>query len=132
GLAAPRPEITFADAQGRTIILEAFKGKVVILDFWATWCKPCSEEFPVLDRLQARLGPQGLAVVAICLNPEGLAAVDAVYDQFKIANLAKYTGSLREVTKAFRFYGLPSAIVLDRGGNEVFRIEGPADWQGAK
>jgi thiol-disulfide isomerase/thioredoxin len=127
--AAPPPVITFADAQGRPVGLETFKGNVVILDFWATWCKPCSEEFPVLDRLQARLRSQGLTVVAVCVNREGLPAVDAFYDKLGIVNLAKYTGNMREVDKTFGLRGLPTTFVFDRDGKEALRIEGSADWE---
>jgi thiol-disulfide isomerase/thioredoxin len=131
-LAAERPAMSFADAQGRPVGLDAFKGRVVILDFWATWCKPCREEFPVLDRLQARLGARGLAVVAVCVNREGLPAVDAFYDQLGIVNLAKYTGAMNEVAKVFGLRGLPTTLVLDRNGEEVLRLDGSADWEGAE
>src|ERR1700750_1700817 len=65
GSAAPLADVSFTDEHGSLRTLAEFKGKVVILDFWATWCKPCRDEFPVLDRLQARLGSAGLAVVPI-------------------------------------------------------------------
>jgi thiol-disulfide isomerase/thioredoxin len=132
GIAASQPLVAFADAQGRPVGLDAFKGKVVILDFWATWCAPCRDEFPVLDRLQARFGSKGLVVVAVNVNREGQAAVDAFYKQFNIVNLAKYTGDVRETAKIFGLRGLPSAFVIDRDGNEVSRIEGAADWEGEK
>jgi thiol-disulfide isomerase/thioredoxin len=125
-------DITFADAQGRPVDLDAFKGNVVILDFWATWCKPCRDEFPVLDRLQARLGPEGLIVVAVCVDHQGLPAVDAFYEQLKIVNLAKYTGNMNKIAKAFGLRGLPSTLVLDRDGREVVRIEGAAHLESAE
>jgi thiol-disulfide isomerase/thioredoxin len=132
GFSAPRPAIGFKDAQGRVVGLDAFDGKVVILDFWATWCKPCRDEFPVLDQLQARLGPRGLIVVAVSIDRGGLAAVNTFYDQLSIVNLAKYTGDFRDITNAFDVHGLPNTFVLDRHGNEVVRFEGPADWEGTE
>jgi thiol-disulfide isomerase/thioredoxin len=129
---AAEPAFQFADAHGRPLDLDAFRGKVVILDFWATWCKPCRDEFPVLDRLQARLGPQGLAVVAVNLNREGIPAVDDFYRQLGLAHLDKYTGQFRQLAKAFALRGLPTRLVLDRDGKQVMRIEGSADWEGAE
>ncbi len=132
GLAAAEPVVSFADAQGRPVDLDAFKGNVVILEFWATWCKPCRDEFPVLDRLQARLRSQGLIVVPVSVDHRGLPAVDAFYEQLKIINLAKYTGNMNEIAKAFGLRGLPSTFVLDRDGREVLRIEGAAHWESAE
>jgi thiol-disulfide isomerase/thioredoxin len=132
GVATAEPFIAFADAQGRSVGLEAFQGKVVILDFWATWCAPCRVEFPVLDRLQARFESNGLTVVAVNVNREGQTAVDAFYKQFNIVHLAKYTGDMRDITRTFRLHGLPTTIVMDREGNEVSRIDGAADLESEK
>jgi thiol-disulfide isomerase/thioredoxin len=129
GEAAAEPFIAFADAQGRSIGLDAFKGKVVILDFWATWCAPCRVEFPALDRLQARFESKGLTIVAVSVNREGETAVDAFYKQLNIVNLAKYTGDLNQIARTFRLRGLPTTLVIDRDGNEVSRIDGSADWE---
>jgi thiol-disulfide isomerase/thioredoxin len=127
-----QPFIAFVDAQGRPVGLDAFSGKVVVLDVWATWCKPCRDEFPVLDRLQARFGSQDLMVVAVCVNREGLPTADAFYEQLKIRNLAKYTGDLRQVMRALGLRGLQTGFVIDCDGKEVLRIEGATDWEGPK
>jgi thiol-disulfide isomerase/thioredoxin len=132
GVATAQTNITFADEQGRPVGLDAFKGQLLILDFWATWCKPCRDEFPVLDRLQARYGLQGLAVVPVSVDREGQIAVNAFYKRLNIVNLAKYTGSMREIVNAFSLRGLPTTFVFDRDGKEVLRVEGPADWEGAE
>jgi thiol-disulfide isomerase/thioredoxin len=132
GFALDQPTVTFADEQGRPVALDDFKGRVVILDVWATWCKPCRDELPVLDRLQARLGLQGLVVVPVSVDRKGLSAVEAFYGQLNIVNLAKYTGNLNEIAKVLAVRGLPSTFLLDRNGTEVARIEGPIDWESAE
>jgi len=119
----------FTDAAGHTLTLDAFAGKVVLLDFWATWCKPCRDEFPVFDRLQAQLGPKGLVVVPVSIDLKGMAAVDAFYAETGVTRLAKYSDSSREAAKAAGFAGLPSALLIDRHGREAARIEGAADWE---
>jgi thiol-disulfide isomerase/thioredoxin len=121
--------IAFADEKGRTVSLAEFRGKVVILDFWATWCGPCQKEFPAFDRLQAKLGKRGLAVVPVSIDLKGLPAVDAFYAKLNILYLSKYIDDTRESAKALGLKGLPSTLVLDREGREVTRVEGPADWE---
>ncbi len=125
------PEITFADGKGRTLSPAEFHGKVVLLDFWATWCGPCREEFPALDRLQAKLGGRGLAVVPVSIDLKGLPAVDAFYAKLQIQHLPKYIDDTRESAKVLGLRGLPSAVLLDRQGREVARVEGPVDWESA-
>jgi thiol-disulfide isomerase/thioredoxin len=126
--AAAQPAISFADEQGRPVNLDTFKGNVVILEIWATWCKPCRDEFPVLERLK----PQGLSVVPVSVDHRGLSTVDAFYQQLKIVNLAKYTGNMNEITKTFALRGLPSTFLLDRDGREVLRVEGVVSWESAE
>jgi thiol-disulfide isomerase/thioredoxin len=125
------PNITFADDKGRMLSPAEFRGKVVLLDFWATWCKPCQDEFPAFDRLQVKLGERGLAIVPVSIDLKGLPAVDAFYARFKIGHLPKYVDDTRESVKALGLHGLPSTLVLDRQGREVTRVEGPADWDSA-
>jgi thiol-disulfide isomerase/thioredoxin len=86
----PAPEITFSDAAGNTLRLADFKGKVVLVNLWATWCAPCVKEMPALDRLQAKLGGADFAVLALSIDREGLAKVQPFFDAHKIAALAPY------------------------------------------
>ncbi|MGO9985474.1 MAG: TlpA family protein disulfide reductase [Rhodomicrobium sp.] len=127
----PLPYITFADDKGHLVSPDEFRGKVVLLDFWATWCGPCREEFPAFDRLQAKLGGRGLAVVPVSVDLKGLPAVDAFYAKLQIEHLPKYVDDTRESAKALGLHGLPSTLVLDRQGREVTRVEGPAAWESA-
>ena len=124
------PPILFADETGARVDLSAFRGKVVLLNFWASWCRPCRDEMPSLDRLQARLGPRGLVVAPVAIDLKGLPAVDAFYREFAIAHLPKYVDDTRESARAVGLAGVPGTLILDRQGREVFRVEGPLDWDG--
>jgi thiol-disulfide isomerase/thioredoxin len=126
----PVPAVSFLDSQGHRVSLDAFKGKVVVLDFWATWCQPCREEFPALDRLQGRLGPQGVVVLAVSVDRKGMPAVDKFYDTLKVANLSKYLDDSQEMANSMGIRGLPTTLVINRQGLEVARVEGPAVWDG--
>jgi thiol-disulfide isomerase/thioredoxin len=128
--ATPPSVTSISDAQGRPLDPEALHRKVVMLHFWATWCEPCRREFPVLDRLQGRWGPQGFVIVPVCLGCRGLPAVDAFYERLGIANLAKYTGDMDALAKDFGFSGLPRTFIFDRTGNEGFSVQDPGDWEG--
>jgi len=129
-LAKTVPSLSFTAQDGQQVGLNAFKGKVVVLDYWATWCAPCRVEFPRLDRLQERLGDKGLAVVAVSLDRGGRVAVDRFYDEMHVAHLAKFVDPTSASARALGLRGLPTTLVIDRQGREVARIEGMAAWDG--
>ncbi len=126
------PAIGFIDAQGRTLTLADFAGKVVVLSFWASWCLPCRTEMPAFDRLQQKFGDRGLAIVAVSIDFRGLAAVDAFYEQTAINALPRYLDPSREAAKQLGFAGVPSALIVDRRGREAARIEGSINWESAR
>jgi thiol-disulfide isomerase/thioredoxin len=128
---APVPEITFLDADGNELSLADFEGKVVVLNLWATWCAPCREEMPSLDRLQAAHGGEDLQVVALSLDRgDSLDKVRRFYDEVGIETLAIYRDPEAEVGRAFRAPGLPTTIVIDPAGREIGRVLGGAKWDG--
>jgi thiol-disulfide isomerase/thioredoxin len=124
------PAIVFRDESGTSLNLSAFRGKVVLLDFWATWCEPCRKEMPSFDRLQARLGAKGLAVVPVSIDLKGMPAVEEFYREHGIRNLPKYVDDSRDSAKAIGLMGLPGTLAIDRHGREAFRVEGPLNWDG--
>ena len=107
----PAPEISLADSAGNSVSLADFKGKPVVVNLWATWCHPCRQEMPSLERLQARLGHRlvaelGLEKVKIYLDPNSA------------------------VGHAFAVRGLPTSVVIDAEGRVIGRVEGAAEWDG--
>ena len=128
----PVPAFTFTDQDGKTLTLADFKGKVVVLDVWATWCTPCRAEFPRFDRLQAALAEKGLAVVPVSVDLGGRKPVDKFYDDLGVKALSKYLDPSNESAKALGLRGLPTTLIIDREGREIARIEGEAPWDSSE
>jgi thiol-disulfide isomerase/thioredoxin len=122
------PEISFFDREGTERTLEDYRGKVVVLNLWATWCAPCRREMPALDRLQAQLGDQGLLVMPLSMDRGGLDQIQEFYDEVGLPTLGIYHDPKAAAGRAFGALGLPTTIVIDREGREVGRLLGPAEW----
>lgn len=124
----PAPEVAFADVDGAAIGFADFRGKVVLLNLWATWCLPCIQEMPALDRLQAQLGGEGLEVVALSQDREGVPTVVRFYEKYDFGNLAIYVDPKGEVARAFEVGVLPTSLLIDREGRVVGQLIGAAEW----
>ncbi len=122
------PEFKFTDAKGKELTLADFKGKTVLLNLWATWCGPCREEMPGLDRLQAEMGSDNFEVVALSLDRGGIKASQRFLDQIKVKSLATYVDATGKASKPLRVIGMPTTLLIDADGREVGRLVGPADW----
>ncbi len=124
----PVVEITFNDAEGHARKLAEFRGKVVLVNVWATWCIPCRKEMPALDRMQASLGGGDFEVVPVSIDRGGLETVRKFYNEIGIRNLAMYVDSSGQVLRQVRALGLPTTLLVDRTGQEIGRVIGPAEW----
>jgi thiol-disulfide isomerase/thioredoxin len=124
------PEIKFQDADGRERSLTDWRGKVVLLNLWATWCLPCRKEMPALDRLQASLGSDQFQVVAISVDRTGLAGAKKFLEETKTPNLAVYADPTARLASSLRAAGLPATLLIDKEGREIGRLLGPAEWDG--
>lgn len=125
---APLPGFAFTGPGGEAMDLDDLRGKVVLLNLWATWCAPCVEEMPALDRLQAQLGGDAFEVVALSLDRGGREQVEPFFGKLGIGSLAVYLDTEGASMKALAPRGLPTSILLDREGREVGRLEGAAEW----
>ncbi|MGE3376503.1 MAG: TlpA family protein disulfide reductase [Vicinamibacteria bacterium] len=128
--AAPRalPALSFEDGKGRPVGLADFRGKAVLLNVWATWCPPCREEMPSLDRLQKALGGPGFEVVALSIDAGGAAAVEQFYKEIGIGSLAIYVDPGMRATSQLSTPGVPTTLLIDERGRELGRHAGPASW----
>ncbi|MEO1252292.1 MAG: redoxin family protein [Pseudomonadota bacterium] len=122
------PQIAF-DRGDEKVSLADFRGKAVLVNFWATWCAPCLKELPSLDALQDRLGGRNFEVVAIAADPKGPEAAQSFLDRLKIKNLDLYADPRLAMATSIGGSGaLPVSILYDAKGREVGRLVGEADW----
>ena len=127
---APQPAVdgSFTDVDGGSHSLADFRGKVVVLNFWATWCAPCREEMPSLDRLQAEKGGADLAVVTVATGRNSPQGITRFFEDEGITALPRYTDADMSLARSMAVFGLPVTVILDRDGQEVARLTGGADW----
>ena len=121
------PPLTFTDENGASTSLAAFRGRVVLLNVWATWCPPCRKEMPTLDRLQAALGGLNFEVVTLSIDSGGLPVVQTFFQQIGIKHLHPYLDTSQAAT-GLAMGGIPLTLLIDREGREVARKLGPAEW----
>jgi thiol-disulfide isomerase/thioredoxin len=124
----PAPIEPFFDADGNEVSLHQFGDKVVLLNLWATWCAPCIEELPSLDRLQAQLGGDRFQVVAVSVDRRGAEAVRPFFEKLGIAHLPIYVEPKNQLAQAIGVQVLPSTIVIAPHGLMVGNIIGTVEW----
>jgi len=124
----PVPELKFVDRRGASRSLADFRGRFVLLNVWATWCAPCREEMPSLDRLQQTLGGSDLEVVALSIDRGGVFAVETFYEELDLRALGVYVDTSAEALAKLRAPGIPVTVFVDRSGRELWRVVGPARW----
>ena len=126
----PQPVLSppIVDESGRDRRLEDFGSRVILLNIWATWCPPCREEMPMLDRLQARIGGADFMVLPLCIDDAGIDRGRRFYNEIGIANLSLFWAESLRVQLAFAFVGLPTTLLIDRESREIGRLQGPFDW----
>ena len=122
------PEVPFFDADRVPHTLSEYRGKVVLVNFWASWCPACIMEMPALDRLQAKLGSKHVIVLAISQDVGGAAVVRRFFQSHKLEYLSVLIDNQRRLGLAFNQDMLPTSVLLDPEGREVGRLVGPADW----
>ncbi len=121
-------EVTFRDKDGAAVGLADFRGKVLLLNVWATWCGPCRKEMPTLDRLQSELGGPNFEVVALSIDRAGVDVVNKFYSEIGIEKLAVYIDDSAAAMRQLGIVGIPSTLLVDREGRELGRLVGPAEW----
>ena len=121
----PAPDFRLADPAGHVVSLSDFKGRVLLLDFWATWCRTCEEEAPVLSRLYRRYRDQGLAILAPSVDKGGRRALLA----YGAGHDIPYQVVLADArtAEAYGVTGLPVHVLIDAQGRVAKRILGPVD-----
>jgi len=128
GMGSDMPGFNLTALDGRPIRSSDLKGKVVVLNFWATWCGPCKEEMPALDRLRKRFDSQEVAVLTVTTDAQR----DGIADFLKQLGLSLpvLLDESREVSDVFTVRGLPTTFVIGKDGKMVGRAVGPRVWDG--
>lgn len=124
----PVPSIAFTDENGNAQTLEAWRGKVLLLNIWATWCGPCRAEMPTLDRLQATLGGEDFEVLALSIDRAGDSVVRKFFDEIGIEHLDIFVDKTMKVSRDLKIFGLPGTVLIGPNGQELGRLIGPAEW----
>jgi thiol-disulfide isomerase/thioredoxin len=125
----PQPSQAFKGADGADINLSAFKGKVVLVNLWATWCAPCITEMPMLAKLQSDIASRDFVVVAVSVDREN----DKKQAQVRLAELSKgklafYHDPRMSIVYPMKARGFPTSVLYDKEGQELARLAGEAQW----
>lgn len=122
------PELRFLDNDEYIVRLADFRGRSVLFNIWATWCGPCREEMPSLDRLQAALGGEDFVVVPLSIDLDGLEGVREFYAELGLEQLGIYIDEFHMAVRALGVIGIPTTLLIDAQGREIARKAGPAEW----
>ena len=121
-------DVTFMDINQKNLNLDDFKGKLVILNFWATWCAPCKEEMPSLDDLQSNTKLNNLKIFPINIGQEDISKSESFFKELNINNLDIYIDAPITLAKKLSLRGVPTTILFNKEGKEFARILGSIDF----
>ena len=120
--------VIFLDKNDKKLNIEEFRGNLILLNFWATWCEPCKEEMPSLNRLQVNKDLSNLKIFAINISQESKKKVDDFFKDFGIKNFDPYYDAPITLAKTFSLRGVPTTILINKDGKEFSRIFGSIDF----
>ena len=121
-------DVIFMDINQKNVNLDDFKGKLIILNFWATWCAPCKEEMPSLDDLQSNAKLDNLKIFPINIGQEDSSKSKIFFRELNIKNLDIYIDAPITLAKKFSLRGVPTTILFNKEGKEFARIMGSIDF----
>ena len=124
--------ITFLNTKNNELNLDDYKGNLVLLNFWATWCAPCKEEMPSLDQLQSNEKLNNLKIFPINIGQENLKKSQKFFEDLSIKNLEVYFISSINLPKKLQLRGIPTTILINKDGSEFARIIGSVDFKDEK
>tara|TARA_B100001057_G_scaffold452989_1_gene497420 strand:+ start:2859 stop:3368 length:510 start_codon:yes stop_codon:yes gene_type:complete len=121
--------VIFLDKKDQKINIKEFKGSILILNFWATWCEPCRKEMPSLDNLQGNSELNKLKIFAINIGKENPNKIENFFNDLNIKNFDSYYDSPNTLAKIFSLRGIPTSILFDKDGKEFARIIGSINFE---
>ncbi|MEP2783393.1 MAG: TlpA disulfide reductase family protein [Pseudoruegeria sp.] len=126
--AKPLSEEAFTDEDGNKFTFADYQGKVLLVNFWATWCAPCRHEMPSLDQLQAELGGDTFEVVPIATGRNPQPALKKFFAEAEIKHLPILLDPKQTLARDMAVLGLPITLIVDTEGREIARLRGDAEW----
>ena len=120
--------LTVLDDQNNQINLSDYKGNILLLNFWATWCAPCKEEMPSLDLLKSNKGLNNLKIFPVNVGQDNVKKAKEFFDDLNIKNLNLYFDENINLTKKFALRGIPTSIFINKNGEEFARVIGSIDF----
>ncbi len=120
--------VFFYDADKNIVNLNDFRGQLIIVNFWATWCAPCREEMPSLDKLQSFDNFKNLKILPINVGQEKIEKSINFLKEIKIKNLELYFDDSIKLAKTFSLRGLPTSVIINKKGEEIARVVGSIDF----
>ena len=127
GKGVSAPNFSLPDLEGKTVSLTDFKGKVVLLNIWATWCAPCVAEMPSMEKLYQELKGEDFELLAISVDEEGAEAVKPFMEKHKLS-FPVLLDTKGEIKNLYQATGVPESFIIDKNGMIVEKIIGPRDW----
>ncbi|MDH4983586.1 TlpA disulfide reductase family protein [Hyphomicrobium sp. D-2] len=124
-------DVAFLTPDGTATNLSAFKGKVVLLNLWATWCAPCREEMPALAKLETELGSDKFQVVALSIDKSGVEGAKKFLDDIGATSLKPFADPSAKEGTRLGVIGMPTTLLINAEGKEIGRLIGPAEWDSA-
>ena len=124
--------LVFLDQKNNQLDLKDYRGKLILLNFWATWCAPCKEEMPSLDKLQSNKNFNNLEIFPINIGNDSIEKSQKFYENLEIQNLKIYFDNPVTLAKKLSLRGLPTSVLFDKEGNEFARIIGSIDFENKK
>ncbi len=121
--------VIFLDKKDQKINIKEFKGNLVILNFWATWCEPCKEEMPSLDNLKTNPDLNNLKIIAVNIGKDNLEKVNKFFINLNIQNFEPFFDAPKTLAKTFYLRGLPTSILFNKNGKEFARIIGSVNFE---
>ena len=118
----------FATPEGAPKTLADFRGKTLVVNFWATWCEPCEREMPTLDKLQTKMGGDDFQVLAVSQDREGASIAQPFLVKHGWKNVTSLMDPSHQFSKDAKVFSIPFTLVIDKTGREIARIDGEADW----
>ena len=125
-------DIVFRNSEDLTVSLKDFNNKLIIINFWATWCAPCREEMPSLDILQSNKKMKNLIILPINVGKENIKKAKKFFKELEIKNLNLYYDDSVKLANNFSLIGLPTTILINKNGDEFARILGSVDFEDKK